>query len=110
MKAKVAERAFGLIRAKVHESRPVHWAGYDDEEPDLAPDDPDYHSEKAFLAGELDGEVRAVVRNLGRVRTERDLDYLLYRTFVPLNSKLTVAECEKPASRLFKELHDADVL
>ena len=110
MKVKVAEKGFQIVRKAVHKWKPISWASYVDDEPDLDSDDPDYEIAKSMLEDELDGTVKSIVKQLYRVKTEYDLAYLLHESFLELDDRAKLKECKSIATALYKQLKDAKVV
>ena len=110
MKAKVAEKGFQIVRKAIHKWKPISWASYDDDEPDLYPDDPDYEIAKSMLGDELDNTIKSIVKQLVKVKTENDLFYLLHKTFVEHDDRVKLEECKSIATVLYKQLKDAKVV
>ena len=110
MKAKVAENAFHIVRKAIHIWKPISWASYDDDEPDLDPSDPDYEVAKSMLADELDGTVKSIVKQLEKVKTESDLIHLLHKTFFKSDDREKLEECKSISVELYKQLKDANVV
>ena len=110
MKAKVAEKGFHIIRTEIHKWKPVPWASYDDDEPDLHPDDPNYEVAKSMLADELDSTVKSIVKQLFKVKTKLDLAYLLHKSFFELDERVKLEECKAVAERLYKQLKESKVV
>lgn len=110
MKAKVANQAFHIIRELVHQWKPVSWASYDDDEPELDKDDSDYVVAKSMLADELDSTVNSIVKQLPRVKTESDMYHVLVRTFTALDERTSESACKENGAKLFKLLRESNVI
>jgi hypothetical protein len=110
MKAKVANQAFHIIRKVVHQWKPFSWASYDDDEPALDKDDPDYGAAKSMLEDELDSSINSIVKQLPRVKTESDMYYVLLRTFRELDERINESACKENGTKLFKLLRESNVI
>jgi len=110
MKAKVANQAFQIVREVVHQWKPVSWASYDDDEPTLDKDDPDYGAAKSMLSDELDSSINSIVKQLVRVKTESDMYHLLLRTYSDLDEQTSESACKENGAKLFNLLKESNVI
>ena len=110
MKAKVASEAFRITRELIHRWKPVAWATYDDDEPDLDKDDPDYDSAKSMLADELDSSIKSIVKQLSRVKTESDMHHVLLRTYSELDDRICSDACKINGTKLFRLLKESNII
>ena len=110
MKAKIAKQAFEIIREVVHRWKPISWAGYDDDQPDMDPSEPGYEAAKSMLCDELDGTVKSIVKQLDRVQTENDLYFLLHRAFSELDDRVPSEECKKYGAEIYNSLKKVGAL
>ena len=106
MKAKIEEKARDKVRELIHEWKPISWASYDDDEPDLDKDDPDYEIAKSMLSDELDGCIKSIVKQLSRVKTQSDLGYVLHRSLGELDERVKLEECKQKSVVLYKALKE----
>ncbi|WP_045859806.1 hypothetical protein [Teredinibacter purpureus] len=104
MKTKLEVEAFKEVRKVVHTWKPIAWATYDDDEPDLDPSDPDYESAKSMLEDELNSTIKSIVKQLHRVKTENDMIFTLHRAFTELDDRVAKIDCTKYGKELFYTL------
>ena len=110
MNAKISEKAREKVREIIHEWKPISWAGYDDDEPDMDKDDPDYKIAKSMLSDELDGCVKSIVKQLSRVKSETDLGHVLHRSLSALDERLGLEMCQQKATVLYKVLKEINAV
>ncbi|MFT7150890.1 MAG: hypothetical protein ACI82Q_002765 [Nonlabens sp.] len=110
MKEKVANEAFHIIKKIVHQWKPIAWAGYDDDEPDIDKNDSDYESAKSMLVDDLDGSIKSIVKQLPRVKTESDMFHVLLRTYSELDDEICTEACKKNGAKLFRLLRESNAI
>jgi len=110
MNHKQKASAFSIIRKLIHDWKPITWASYDDDEPAMFPDDPDYQIAKSMLSDETDPMVNAILKQLPRVKTETDLAFVLYKVLGDENECITLETCKIKSRCLFFELKNNNIL
>ena len=110
MKEKVAENAFLIVRKAIHKWKPISWASYEDDEPDLDPSDTNYEIAKSMLHDELDSTIKSIVKQLQNIKTESDLTHLLHKTLFERDDKLKLEECKSMSGELYIQLKEAKIV